>query len=164
MTNENDKYSHIKGWGVDADPDNAPAYPIKKEHADRHDSVWQRPPLQVSGTEILHSNERPYMTAVFGTTLPPSGLSGRLRRMAFRYSESKMQHWLSLLLADRINVIEGLIDDVRQRHIPNILAEKGWKAKWKYDRAGTIVNIAGTIGIAILALTWMAGKRRKRKE
>jgi hypothetical protein len=45
---------------------------------------WERPPQQPITTEILHSIERPDVTSVFGTSTPPSGLSGSIRRFAFR--------------------------------------------------------------------------------
>jgi hypothetical protein len=41
-------------------------------------------------------------------------VSGWIRRRAFRRSESDMRHWMLLLLADRVNVVEGLADDVRR--------------------------------------------------
>jgi len=144
------QFSHIKGWGVDADPKNEPTYPIKKYTGDDHQRInWERPPQQPVDVEILHSNERPYVTAVFGTSVPPSGLSGKIRRHAFKYSESSYGHWLPLLLADRVNVVEGVIDDLKKGHIPNIFAEKGWKAEWKYNRAGLIKKVA----VAALATT-----------
>ncbi len=40
-------------------------------------------PQQHSGVKVLHSLERPGLTPVYGTTVPPSGLSGRLRSLAF---------------------------------------------------------------------------------
>jgi hypothetical protein len=46
--------------------------------------------------------------------VPPSGLSGWIRRRAFRRSESDLRHWMLLLMADRVNVVEGLLDDARR--------------------------------------------------
>ncbi|QHS63217.1 hypothetical protein [Chitinophaga agri] len=139
------KFAHIKGWGVDADPENEPTYPIKKYTGDDHQRTnWERPPQQPVTVEILHSNERPGVSAVFGTSCPPEGLSGNIRRYAFKHSESSYGHWLPLLLADRVNVVEGIIDDLKKGHVPNIFAEKGWKAAWKYNRAGLIKKIALT--------------------
>src|SRR5688500_321461 len=111
MRAEQNKYSHIKGWGIDADPDNDPTYPIKhRTNAEHNGYSWERPTLQPVDQEVLHSIERPNITSVFGTSLPPKGLSGWIRRWAFRYSESSYAHWLPLQLADRVNVIEGIID------------------------------------------------------
>lgn len=82
------------------------------------------PPLRLHGllpqplaqqpetVEILHSIERPNLTPVFGTSAPPSGLNGTIRRRAFRRSESDLRHWMLLLMADRVNVVEGLLQDV----------------------------------------------------
>ena len=63
---------------------------------------------------MFHSTERGGVTPVFGTSVPPSGLSGMLRRRAFRRSENDVRHWMMLLLADRVNVVEGLLEDLRR--------------------------------------------------
>lgn len=152
MPNE---HAHIKGWGVDADNENEPTYPIKKYTGDDHRRLnYQRPSQQTTNIEILHSNERPGVTAVFGTSTPPSGLSGKLRRFAFRFSEGSWTHWLSLILADRVNMVEGIVDDVKSGHIPNVMAERGWKAEVKHNRAGLVQKalIAAAVTGAILAI------------
>lgn len=165
MENKAADYKNIKGWGVDADLKNDPTYPMKKRTNEEHKGyTWERPPLQPASVEVLHSNERLNLTAVFGTPLPPSGLSGRIRRYAFKYSESSYMHWFPLILADRVNVVEGIVDDLKRGHIPNIFAERGWNAEWKYNRKGVIRKaiagalIAGT-AIALLSLN-RSGKRK----
>jgi hypothetical protein len=157
------KYAHIKGWGVDADPDNEPTYPMKKYTGDDHNRLnYDRPTQQVVDIEILHSNERPGVTSVFGTSTPPSGLSGQLRRYAFKYSEGSYAHWLPLILADRINVIEGIVDDLKHGIIPNIFAEKGWKAEWKYNRKGLIQKVLVTTAVISVTYLLLSGKKKKR--
>jgi hypothetical protein len=148
MEELNKDYSHIKGWGIDADPKNEPTYPMKKYTGDDHNRInWERPPLQPVNIEILKSNERPNITAVFGTSTPPSGLSGVIRRFAFKYSENEYRHWLPLLLADRVNVVEGLIDDLKRGYIPNILAEKGIKAEFRHNPKGLAKKIIVTVAV-----------------
>lgn len=160
---ETKDYSHIKGWGIDADPENEPTYPLKNYTGDDHARThWDRPSLQVKDVEILHSNERPTISAVFGNTLPPKGLSGIVRRLAFRYSENRYRHWLPLLLADRIDVIEGLFDDLRRGHIPNIFAEKGYKARWKHDRNGVIKKAATVVVITSCLILLLRHGKNKR--
>ncbi len=150
MENTANDYSHIKGWGVDADPKNDPTYPMKHRTNEEHKGYsWERPTQQPVDVEILHSNERPNVTAVFGTSTPPSGLSGMIRRFAFRYSENSYLHWLPLIFADRVNVVEGVIDDLKHGHVPNIFAEKGYKAEWKHNKTGLITKLA--IGAALVA-------------
>lgn len=154
-------YDHIPGWGIDADPDDMPNYPYKKYTGDDHNRLnYERPPLQESDVEVLHSNERPSHSAVFGTVCPPSGLSGVLRRYAFTFSEGQWRHWLTLILADRVNVVEGIVDDIGHGHIPNIFAEKGWQAEWKYNRHGFIKNMAITAVVAT-GLALLLANRKK---
>jgi hypothetical protein len=127
----------VKGWGIDADPKNDPTYPMKDRDDGEHAGYgWERPPQQPITIEVLHSNERPDVTSVFGTSTPPSGLSGVLRRSAFRYSESSYGHWLPLMLADRVSVVEGLLGDLENGRIPNVFAEGGWKAEWEHNKIG----------------------------
>ena len=164
MENTTNDYSHIKGWGVDADPENEPTYPMKKYTGDDHERLnWERPPLQPETVEILHSNERPNVTAVFGATLPPSGLSGAIRRYAFKYSESEYGHWLPLLLADRVNMVEGILDDLKRGHIPNIFAEKGWKAEWKHNPKGLATKVVAGLVVTAAIVTMFSGKRKRLK-
>ena len=141
-------HSYIKGWGIDADPKNDPTYPLKKRTDEEiRGYTWERPPQQTTEVEILKSVERPNLTAVFGTTVPPAGLSGMIRRGAFKYSESSYGHWVPLVLADRINVFEGIIEDLKTGHIPNFFVERGWTAEWKYNRKNFLIKTAAVVGI-----------------
>ena len=135
--------TQVNGWGVDTDPKNDPTYPIKARTNGEHaGSTWERPPQQRTDVEILRSNERPNVTAVFGTSTPPSGLSGALRRFAFNYSENMYRHWLFLMAADRIGMVEADLGDLAHGHVPNMLAERGWKAEWEYNRADLVTRVA----------------------
>ncbi len=159
-----ENYSHIKGWGVDADPENEPTYPMKKYTGDDHLRLdYIRPVQQPVNVEVLHSNERPNVTATFGTSNPPSGLSGMIRRYAFRYSESSYGHWLPLLIADRVNVVEGIIDDIRNGHIPNIFSEKGMKAELKHNPKGLAQKVVVGVIVTYLAIV-LLNRKKKRKE
>lgn len=158
-------YRLIPGWGIDADPDNEPTYPIKDYNGDDHLRInWERPEQQPVDVEILKSNEHGRMPAVFGNTLPPSGLSGAIRRFAFKYSENSFAHWLPLIVADRINMVEGLIDDVRNGYFPNLPAERGWNAEWKYNRAGAVkkIAVAALVTGAVVGLIYMKSKQKRK--
>jgi hypothetical protein len=142
--------SEIPGWGIDSDPENDPTYPMRDVSKDDTAGLhWHRPALQHPTVEILHSTEHPRLPAVFGTSCPPSGLSGLMRRRAFRHSEGKWAHWLMLLMADRVNVVEGIFQDFGQGRFPNIYAEMGGPAEWKHNRTGFVRKAA--IGALILA-------------
>ena len=153
--------SQVKGWGVDADPKNDPAYPMKtRTDMDHAGYTWERPPQQPLTVEVLHSNERPNFTAVFGTSTPPAGLSGTLRRFAFRYSEGSYGHWLPLMLADRVGVVEGVLGDLAHGHVPNILGDLGVKAEWKHNRKVLVTRVL--VG-AVLVSAAIAYRRRGRQ-
>jgi hypothetical protein len=152
--------SQTKGWSVDADPKNDPTYPMKLRNDGEHAGYsWERPQQQPLTVEVLHSNERPDVTSVFGTSTPPSGPSGVLRRLAFGYSESSYGHWLPLVLADRLSVVEGVVGDLRQGHVPNVLAERGWKAEWKHNRT---ILLRRVLVRAVLISATVAYLRRRR--
>ena len=160
---ENNDYAHIPGWGIDADPKNDPTYPIRyrtSEPAESKGYNWERPSQQPIDVEVLRSIERPNISAVFGTSVPPTGLSGQIRRFAFKASESEYGHWLPLLVADRVNVVEGIVDDLRRGHIPNIFAEKGWKAGWKYNRKGLTQSILVGVVVTTAAIALLSRKKR----
>jgi hypothetical protein len=152
MTQTSIDPTQVKGWGVDADPENDPTYPMKKRtNAEHAGYSWPRPTQQQGDVEVLHSNERPNLSAAFGTSTPPRGLSGLLRRFAFRYSESSYLHWLPLMLADRISMGEGILEDLGRGKIPNIPKELGWAAEWRHNRKSLVcrvlVGVALTLGI-----------------
>ena len=153
----------INGWGIDANPQNDPTYPIKKRTDDDHKGYsWERPEQQPISVEVLHSIERPNVPAVFGTSMPPSGLSGKIRRQAFKYSESSFAHWFPLILADRINEIEGIADDLKRGHFPNFFAERGLGAELKYNRKAFTKKVVTQAIIATAALSLIFILKRKK--
>jgi hypothetical protein len=156
--------SQIKGWGVDANPKNDPTYPMKNRNNGEHAGYsWERPTQQPDSVEVLHSNERPNVTAAFGTSTPPSGLSGMIRRAAFKYSENSYGHWLPLMLADRVGVVEGVLDDLTHGHVPNIFGELGWKAEWKHNRKSLVTRVVVGAVLASAAIAYLSSKRDDSK-
>jgi hypothetical protein len=139
----------VVGWGVDADPRNDPTYPYRDRSADKGlKQHWEPPSPQESQVEILQSVEYVRRPSVFGTSTPPQGISGVIRRVAFRWSESNWLHWLLLMGADRINVVEGVMEDLTHGKIPNIPAEMGARAEWRHNRMGFVTKSAAVLGVA----------------
>ncbi len=154
--------SQIKGWGVDANPKNDPTYPMKNRNNGEHAGYsWERPTQQPIDVEILHSNERPNVTAAFGTSTPPAGLSGMIRRAAFNYSENSYGHWLPLMLADRVGVVEGVVDDLAHGHVPNIFGEMGLKAEWQHNRKSLVTRVLVATVVASVAVAYLRNKRNE---
>jgi hypothetical protein len=157
--------AEIEGWGIDADPENEPTYPMKHYTGADHDRLnYERPLQQEQHEEILMSIERPSITRVFGTSTPPQGVSGMLRRYAFKFSEASSAHWMTLILADRVNAVEGIVDDLKRGHIPNVFAERGWNAEWKYNRNGLIKKVVIGAAVAGAVVAVLSVKKKKKKD
>lgn len=153
--------AHIPGWGADVDPENRPAYPMERTPPRLEGVHWTEMPRQpvLQGHRIHHSTERPGITPVFGTSVAPSGVSGKMRDVAFKYSENDLRHWLILLGADRVNMVEGLIEDLAHGHVPNLWKEMGLASEWKYNRQGFIKKAAVFGGVATLAYLLLRSRR-----
>ena len=64
-----------------------------------------------------------------------------------------------LLVADRINVGEGLLADLAQAHIPNIFAEMGSPAEWRHSRTG-FVKTAVVVTAVVGTLMYLMRRRK----
>lgn len=153
----------IPGWGADRDEAKRPAG-LTKESMPPTDTGahWDVPEHQHHRVTVFQSIERPGCTHVFGTSAPPRGLSGLIRRYAYGLGEGIKSRWILLMLADRVDVVEGVFEDLAHGTIPNPVAEMGLKAEWKYNRAATMKRVV--VGAAIAGgLAWMFAKRRKAR-
>jgi hypothetical protein len=150
----------INGWGADLDPAVRPAYPMERTPPRFINVHWDDLEHQKAHVKVFHSTERPGLTPVFGTAQPPAGVSGMIRGAAFRFSENDLRHWLMLLFADRVNMVEGIIEDLARGHVPNIFREMGGPAEWKYNRAGFYRKAAVAGAVVGLLLYMRRGRRR----
>jgi hypothetical protein len=153
--------SKIPGWGIDADPENDPAFPMRhSEDLQSRGLTWERPAEQQPDVEILQSIEHNRLPAVVGTSTPPSGISGMIRRAAFKRSESDWWHWLMLMGADRLNVVEGVVQDLGRGTIPNIIGEMGGRAEWRHNKKGLAKKIG--VAAAIVGVGFVLSRRKAR--
>ena len=122
--------STIHGWGVDLDPLDRPAVPKERFDPQGTGAHWDFPERQPELWERERSIEHKFLTPVFGTSCPPKGLSGAIRRHAYRrYSEGRLSHWLLLVFADRVDVAESRVTGLLQGHPDNPLAEAGLRSE-----------------------------------
>jgi hypothetical protein len=128
-----DDHTKIPGWGADLRPEARPGVPMEREPAA---GVQAEPPPQ-RGVPAVHSVTM-RMTPVYGTTLPPRGVSGAMRRAAYKIPEHRPSHWLLLLVADRVDVVEHLLLDLTR---PRALLVGG-----------------GIVGLGVLG--WLFSRRR----
>jgi len=92
---------------VDAAPASRPGVPMEAEpHVDSGAS-WEEPERQLSRTPHLKRKGLPRLTPVYGTAQPPKGVSGAMRKAAYEIPEHKPSHWMLLMAADRVDVLES---------------------------------------------------------
>lgn len=149
------------GWGADLAPNDRPAVPMERSHARLEGVHWDTPEQQLQHVEVLCSVERPGITPVFGTSLPPRGVSGKLRKFAFRFSENDMRHWMLLLVADRINVGEGVVSDLLSGRVPNVPAEMGIRAELRHNPRGAARKVGVIVGV--LAVVYIFRRRNRNR-
>jgi len=151
----------IPGWGSDLDRDKRPAVP-RERRPPRLDHVhFEEMQPQEPHVTVLHSAERPGLTPIFGSPVPPSGVSGAVRRLAFGYSENDLRHWLLLLAADRVNVVEGLASDLVHGHVPRLYAETGGRAELRHNPRGAVAKAAVLAAGVALFVAWRRGRARR---
>ena len=96
--------ARIPGWGADLDPADRPSYPKLRYAPDTTGAHWEFPERQPEQEPRERSIEHAFVTPVFGTAQPLKGLSGVVRRYAYRrFSEGRLAHWLLLIVGDRID-------------------------------------------------------------
>lgn len=107
---------------ADAEPSSRPGVPMYKPAGTSAEIV--RPPIEQQQTDVtvLVGVDVGKLPPVFGTCQPPRGLSGLMRRAAYKLPEHKAERWMTLLLADRVDVWESRL---RRHPILSALAIAG---------------------------------------
>lgn len=169
----------IPGWGVDLESADRPAVPKERFDLEATGAHWHFPERQTPRGFREHSNEHASLTPVFGTACPLKGLSGVIRRYAYDFSEGRTAHWLLLVLADRVDVVESRVTGLLRGRPDNpitetgILAEvryHGWSSRIGRQRADLkhlpvdFVVAAGSTFLAIAALYAVGTGIAKRRE
>jgi hypothetical protein len=158
---EIDLSKRIDGWGSDLAPASRPGVPRDKAPQIGVESLYADLPQQEPPHRIHKSTEHARLTPVFGTSCPPRGLSGRLRDAAYHYSEGRLARWLTLMLADRVDVVEDVAADLARGRVPNLWSEMGLGAEWRYNKAG-MLRKAAVAGLAIGIVVAYRRSRRRR--
>ena len=126
--------ARIPGWGVDRDPKDRPSVPREQFFEPKElGAHWDFPECQLEKFPRERSIEHEMLPPVFGTSCPPHGLSGMIRRFAYdRYSEARAAHWLLLLLADRVDATEHHVGALVQMRPDNPIVDSGILSEFKY--------------------------------
>ena len=118
--------SRIPGWGVDLDPADRPSHPKLKYAPESTGAHWRFPERQPGAEGRERSIEHAFVTPVFGTAQPLHGVSGLIRRLAYRrYSEARLGHWLLLLAGDRVDAWGSHLRSFATLHPDNPITQTG---------------------------------------
>ncbi|MCW2689197.1 MAG: hypothetical protein JWR37_4087 [Mycobacterium sp.] len=120
--------ARIPGWGADLDPKDRPSVP-KLRYDLETGAHWDFPDRQPEKWPRERSVEHRFLTPVFGTAQPPSGISGAMRKFAYKFSEGRAAHWLILLYADRVDAAEHHVRSLLTLRPDNPITETGIKAE-----------------------------------
>lgn len=156
-----DLSSKIRGWGSDLDPSTRPGVPMDKAPGIGIEQLYPILEQQVSRDKVHKSTEHGKLTPVFGNACPPRGLSGLMRDVAYRFSEGRLSHWILLIAADRVDMVEELLVDIAHLRIPNIPREMGLGAELKYNRKG-VAKTAIFAGLGVMALVAASTIKKRR--
>jgi hypothetical protein len=151
----------IQGWGSDLDPGTRPGVPMDKAPGIGIEQLYPILEQQVPRGKVHKSTEHGKLTPVFGNACPPRALSGLMRDIAYRFSEGRLSHWILLMAADRVDMVEELLIDLAHLRIPNIPREMGLGSELKYNRKG-VVKTAAVVGLGIGAFLAVSTIQRRR--
>ncbi|MFZ3395722.1 hypothetical protein TVH25_21015 [Rhodococcus sp. 7Tela_A2] len=126
--------ARIPGWGVDIDPADRPSVPKERFDPEASGARWTFPERQEERWPRERSVEHAFVTPVFGTACPPKGLSGMIRKYAYRrFSEGRAAHWLLLLGADRVDAVESHLRSFVSGRPDNLVTETGVRAEFTHN-------------------------------
>jgi hypothetical protein len=126
--------ARIPGWGADLDPDDRPSYPRLTEPAPDPGAHWRFPERQPGAEGRERSIEHAFVTPAFGTAQPLHGLSGAIRRLAYRrYSEARLGHWALLIVGDRVEAVGAHLRSFATLHPDNPITQTGVLSELKVE-------------------------------
>ena len=118
--------ARIPGWGADLDPDDRPSVPRERFAPQQSGAHWEYPDEQPEKWPRERSIEHTQLPPAFGTTCPPKGLSGAIRKFAYaKYSEGRTAHWLLLMAGDRVDVVESALRSLVTLRPDNPITQTG---------------------------------------
>jgi hypothetical protein len=124
--------ARIPGWGADLDPKDRPSFPKLQFQEDLTGARWEFPERQPEKWPRERSIEHKFLTPVFGTAQPPTGVSGAIRKLSYRrYSEGRLAHWMLLILADRVDAWENHLMSFLTLRPDNPITETGVLSEFK---------------------------------
>lgn len=125
---------------VDLDPSTRPGVPKERPPAPWPNSRFPPQRMHSPPSALKHGRPNEPMPPVYGTAVPPRGVSGIFRKVAYRYPDHYARHWQLLLLGDRVDAWETRV----RRFAPIALP----------------VAVLGVVAMRFLGPVWQRSARR----
>jgi hypothetical protein len=161
---EEELRARIPGWGADLDPADRPSVPRLDYQEDLTGAHWEFPERQPEKWPRERSIEHAFLTPVFGTAQPPTGLSGAIRRYSYaKYSEGRAAHWLLLIFADRVDAWENHLKSFLTLRPDNPITETGVLSEFTHHGLRSRLGVKRTdvkhqpLDPIIVAGPWLLG-------
>jgi hypothetical protein len=58
-----------------------------------------------------------------------------------------------------VSVVEGVLSDLKHGRLPNVFAERGWKAEWKHNRTRLVRRILIRVVLISAAVAYFSSRR-----
>ena len=154
--------ARIPGWGVDLNPKDRPSVPKERFDPRGSGAHWDFPERQPEKAPRERSIEHKFVTPVFGTSCPTRGISGMMRKFAYKkYSEGRAAHWLILLAADRVDVLESRLRAAATGRPDNPVTETGVLSEFSHHGLASRIGQNRTdvkhqpLDVIIVAARWL---------
>jgi hypothetical protein len=153
--------ARIPGWGADLDPADRPSHPKLHYAPETTGAHWDFPERQPEQGPRERSVEHAFLTPVFGTAQPLTGLSGGIRRFSYaRYGEGRVGHWLLLILADRVDAVEHHVRSFATLRPDNPITQTGVRSEFTHrglsSRRGRVDVRHQVLDPVVVAGPWVA--------
>ncbi len=158
--------ARIPGWGADLDPKDRPSVPRERLDPELSGAHWDFPERQAEKWPRERSIEHKFLTPVFGTSCPPKGVSGAMRKYAYRrFSEGRAAHWMLLVAADRVDSLGSHFRSFLTLRPDNPVTETGVLSELSRDGLSSRVGkkradlVHQPLDLIIVAAPWVVGGR-----
>ena len=158
--------ARIPGWGADLDPKDRPSVPRERFAPEATGAHWDFPERQRETWPRERSIEHKFLTPVFGTSCPPKGLSGAIRKLAYaRFSEGRAAHWMLLIVGDRVDALESHLRSFTTTRPDNPITQSGVKGEFTHHGLSSRIGkkrvdlVHQPLDLFIVAAPWVLGGR-----
>lgn len=134
---------------VDADAAERPGVPREAQPRPAEGAHETEPERQPGTEQHLVRAGLDEPTPVVGMAQPPRGLSGAVRRAAYRIPETRARHWMLLMVGDRVDVLEHRLQAAWRRLVAGVGLEDTVESARRNPRLALAIGIGGLAAVVV---------------